>query len=133
MSVKCFYVGSKLILTLFVKSEFLPWNRSELANGTPWVGFSRSDSEGVVYSKIDFDTFFKSEFLPPAESNLIKHLEAERYLIWSNCSSLRPGGGGERDIFKSPLRFKDSPSEGACVSVILNAYVALDWRQPTSN
>ena len=32
---------------------------SELASGTPLVVFSRSDSEGFVYSKIVFDIFFK--------------------------------------------------------------------------
>ena len=60
----------KLILTLFFKHEFLPWNRSELAPRTSLVGFSRSDSEGFVYSKIDFDTYFKREFLPWNRSEL---------------------------------------------------------------
>ena len=29
-----------------------------ISSGTPLVEFSRSDSEGFVYAKIDFDTFF---------------------------------------------------------------------------
>ena len=57
MKVSCIQT---LILTLFFKSEFLSWNRSELAPRTLLVGFSRSDSEGFVYSNIDFDIFFQN-------------------------------------------------------------------------
>ena len=52
----------KLILTIFLKSEFLHWNRSEFAPGTPLVGFSRSDSEGFVYSTIYLYLFSKVSF-----------------------------------------------------------------------
>ena len=63
MSVKCFYVGSTIDFDTFLESEFLHWNRSELAPGTPLVGFSMSVKCFYVGSTIDFDTFFKSEFL----------------------------------------------------------------------
>ena len=49
-------MGSKIDFDTFCKSEFLTQNYSEIAPGTRLVGFSRSDSEGFVYSKNDFDT-----------------------------------------------------------------------------
>jgi len=50
-------------------------NLSKLAPGTPLVGFSRSDSEGFVYSKMHY-MIFKSE---------------REFLPWNRSSELPPG------------------------------------------